>query len=142
MLRNLLSSKQYLLVFARHIGEAKCCLQAADRSIIAQCGCLAGDVLGEGDFDVSSVVLARPAIHQSVRLKPVDTPQTSWCAAHGGVRRNLGRDDFPCQRGGHVVITDERPLERAGAVGHRTQIDGVPRQLVCRHLGVNNRVTR
>ena len=54
----------------------------------------------------------------------------------------LGRDDLPGQRGGHVVITYEGPLERAGAVGHRTQINGVPGQLVRRYLGVNNRVTR
>ena len=70
------------------------------------------------------------------------TPQAWPSAANGGACRNLGRDDLPGQRGGHVVIAHERPLERARAVGHRTQIDGVPGQLMCRHLCVNNRVTR
>ena len=87
-----LSSTQYLSVFARHISEAykQCeailddlplvgagrserCLQTADRSIVGQ-WCLASNVLGERDFDVSTVLLARPAIHEPLRLKPVNDP--------------------------------------------------------------------
>jgi hypothetical protein len=50
-------------------------LQAADGTVVGECGCLAGDVLSKGDLDVASVVLAGPAIDDPPRLKSVNDPR-------------------------------------------------------------------
>src|SRR6476661_9482371 len=53
-----------------------------------------------------------------------------------------GGGDLARERGRHVVVAGEGPGERTRAVGDRAQVDGVARQLVRRHLGVDDGASR
>jgi hypothetical protein len=88
---------------------------------------------------------ARPTAPKSMTSWPGSRPSTTrtmsstTCQHQAGPTsgRQSGRDDLPRQCGWHVVVTHERALEGAGAMGDRAQVDRVPGQLMRRHLSVN-----